>query len=147
MPKEVYDDEDPPEVVEEITKRQEIIHSRVGLSYSFTIKARDVAKYGATAGCPGCRFVTGELLAQCGHSKECKARMMTAMEADRDNKHRVRRWYASKGIYENKEDEKLKDSAEADQMTIDEDEKEEGNESKRKAQDESEGAKRRRKAE
>ena len=73
--------------------------------------------------------------------------MKTAMEADRDDKHRVRRWYISKGIDENKEDEKLKDSAEADRMTIDEDEKEEGNESKKKAQDESEGAKRRRKAE
>ena len=59
VPEEVYDDEDPPEVVEEIAEQQEIIHSRVGLSYSFTIKARDVAKYGATAGCPGCRFHQG----------------------------------------------------------------------------------------
>ena len=89
VPEEVYDDEDPPEVVEEIAKQQEIIYSRFGHSYNFTIKARDVIKYGATEGCPGCRFVIGELSAQCGHSKECKARMMKAMEADRDDKHRV----------------------------------------------------------
>ena len=147
VPEEVYDDEDPPEVVEEIAKQQEIIYSRFGHSYNFTIKARDVIKYGATEGCPGCRFVIGELSAQCGHSKECKARMMKAMEADRDDKHRVKQWYSSKGVDQNKEDDKPKDGAEAEQMTIDEDDKDQGNDNKRKAQDESEGAKRRRQAE
>ena len=61
---EAYLDEDPPEVIEKITKQQEIIYNRIGLSYSFTIKARDVAKYGATPGCPGCRFVARELTVQ-----------------------------------------------------------------------------------
>ena len=33
------------------------------------------------------------------HSKECKIRIVVAMEKD-ENKHRVRKWYAAKGIDE-----------------------------------------------
>ena len=95
---EVYQDEDPQETLDDIKKEEEIIFSRSGESYGFYIKARDVAKYGATAGCPGCKYVKGEVTTQCGHSKECKTRMMQEMEKDKDDKHRVRRWYVAKGI-------------------------------------------------
>jgi hypothetical protein len=97
---EVYDDEDPTETAEDIVKKQDVIMNRTGQSYSFTIKARDVLKYGPHPGCPGCKFVTGEVTTQSGHNKECKSRIMVEMEKDKEDKHRVRRWYVAKGIEE-----------------------------------------------
>ena len=129
------------DIAEDISKQQEVIHSRIGLSYSFTIKARDVAKYGAYPGCPGCKFILGEVATQCGHNKECKSRMMAAMEADKDNKHGVRRWYASKGI-----DEDAKQEEDGEKMGNEQDEKSEGDAVEGKAGNSEEQAKRRKDA-
>jgi hypothetical protein len=95
---EAYDDEDPTETAEEAQKQQSIILSQVGQSYSFTVQARDILKYGPTANCPGCKFVTGEVTAQSGHNRECKTRIMDSMKKDREDKQRVRKWYTAKGI-------------------------------------------------
>ncbi len=111
---EVYEEEDPNETPEDIAEQQEeVIYRRVGESYSFYIKARDVAKYGAHPGCPECRFVLGEVAPQCGHNKECKSSKMTSMEADKDDKNRVRRWHLAKGIDEEskQEEEKINEQA------------------------------------
>ena len=99
---EIYDEEDPDDSVEQIAKKQNVIFSRVGQSYSFTIKARDVLKYDPHPGCPGCKFVMGEVTTQTGHSKECKARIMAEMEKDKVDKHRVRKWFVAKGVDEEK---------------------------------------------
>ncbi len=97
---EAHEEEDPNETVEDIAKQQEVICSRVGDSYSFYIKAGDLAKHRAHRGRPGCRCVLEEVATQRGHNKECKFRAMTAMEADKDDKHRARRWYLAKGMDE-----------------------------------------------
>jgi len=109
--------------------------------HSFTIQARDVAKYGAYPGCPGCKFILGEVATQCGNNKECKSRMMAAMEADKDNKHGVRRWYASKGI-----DEDAKQEEDGEKMGNEQDEKSEGDAVEGKAGNSEEQAKRRKDA-
>ena len=93
---EVYQEDDSRETIEEVAKQQEVIFSRIGETYGFYIKARDIAKYGPTPGCPGCRYIIGEVSTQCGHTKECKARIMDEMEKDKDDKHRVRKWYVAK---------------------------------------------------
>ena len=116
---EVYQEDDSTETAEEVAKQQEVIFSRIGETYGFYIKARDIAKYGPTPGCPGCKHITGEVSTQCGHTKECKGIIMDAMEKDKDDTHRVRQWYVAKEIYENKyhvesaemETEEQKDSA------------------------------------
>ena len=72
-----------------------------------------MAKYGAHPRCPGCRSVLGEVATQCGHDKECKSRIMTAMEADKDDKHTVRRWYLAKGIDEESKPEEQKTDEQA----------------------------------
>ncbi|MCP2504860.1 MAG: hypothetical protein NLN65_06165, partial [Candidatus Poseidoniaceae archaeon] len=74
------------------------IFNRAGLKYNFTIKAKDVYKYDATDKRQGCRFVTGEVTFQCGHSPACKKRMMELMKDDPQDKHRVRNWCIEKGI-------------------------------------------------
>ncbi len=106
---EVYEEEDQNETIEDAAKQQAVTRSRVGESCSFYIKARDVAKYGTHAGCLGRRLLLGEVATQCGHNRECKSRMTSAMEADKDDKHRIRRWYAAKGIDDNKMKEEKSD--------------------------------------
>ena len=71
---------------------------RDSAKYSFTIKAKDVFKYGATEGCIGCKFVLGTITYQCGHSNQCKLRMVEKMEKDKIDKHRVEKWEEEKGI-------------------------------------------------
>ena len=71
--------------------------SRIGQSYTFTIKSRDVQKYGPRSGCPRCKYITGEVATPSGHSKECKIRIMVERAQD-ENKHCVRKWYVAKGI-------------------------------------------------
>ena len=55
-------------------------------------------KYDATDKCNGCRFVTGEVTFQCGHSPACKKRMIELMKDDSQDKHRGRSWRIEKGI-------------------------------------------------
>lgn len=92
------DDERQDEMIKNTGDAQRIIQNRFGQSYSFYIKARDVVKYMPTQGCPGCKFATGQVSTQRGHSPECKNRMMKMMADDRDDKHRVKRWFIDKGI-------------------------------------------------
>ena len=145
---EVYDEEDPENEVEDVTKQQEIINDRIGDTYSFYIKARDINKYGSTPRCPGCRFILGELAVQCGHNKDCKARIMKAMESDKEDKHRVRRWYVTKGIDTEKAEEAQDDKAEDKKHEKMEDDNVDvqtsANENKRKAEEYEEVNKRRR---
>ena len=101
---ETLDDVDAEATITNVKKSQDIIFSRVGQSYSFYIKARDVLKYSPSKGCPGCKFVTGEVTTQCGHTKECKTRMMELMEKDKEDKHRIKRWYLAKGVDTGKTD-------------------------------------------
>ena len=62
----ICDEEDPKKTVEEIAKKQDVIVSRIGQWYNFTMKARDVLKYGPYFGCPGCKYITGEVATQSG---------------------------------------------------------------------------------
>ena len=41
---EILDEEEPGEAAEEVAEKQDVTSSRVGRSYTFTIKARDVLK-------------------------------------------------------------------------------------------------------
>ena len=64
---EIYDEEDPGETVEDIAMKQNVLFSRIGQSYIFTIKARGVLKCGPHFCCPGCKYITGEVATQPGH--------------------------------------------------------------------------------
>lgn len=99
----MHDDEDAHQY-DRTNDAQNIIQNRMGQSYSFYMKARDVVKYLATPGCPGCKFATGVVNTQRGHSPECKNIMMLLMSQDREDKHRVKQWYIQKGIDESKDD-------------------------------------------
>ena len=87
------------ETAEDVATNQDVIFSMLGRSYSFTIKARDVLKYGPHLGCTGCKYITGEVATQYGHMKEGKIRILVEMERD-ENKRRVRMWYVAKSIDE-----------------------------------------------
>ena len=50
---EIPDGGDPGETVEDTAKKQEVMFSRIGQSYNFTIEARVALKYGTHLGCPG----------------------------------------------------------------------------------------------
>ena len=93
---EIYDEEDRGERVEDIAEKQDVICSRIGQSFNFTIQSRYVLKCGPHLGCLGCKYIAGEVASQSGHSRECKIRIMVEME----NKHRAREWYVAKGIDE-----------------------------------------------
>lgn len=58
------------------SQRQQMLHNRQGMYYSFDKKAHDVAKYAPTARCRGCKYVTGQVQTRCGHSPSCGKRMM-----------------------------------------------------------------------
>lgn len=83
----VQPDEDPQqdEILDQVSDAQKIMQTRTGLEYNFSIKARDVTKCMPTAGCPGCKFATRQVNTQCGHSPECKRRVMEMMTNDRED--------------------------------------------------------------
>ena len=76
-------EEEPGGTADEVAKTQDVKFTRIGRSYNFTMKARDVLKYGPRPVCPGCKYVTGEVATQSGHSKECKIQ-----DYDRDGERR-----------------------------------------------------------
>ena len=90
---------EPGETAEDIATNQDVIFSMLGRSYSFTIKARDVLKYGPHLGCPICKYITGEVATQYGHMKEGKIRILVEMEKD-ENNNRVRMRYVARSIDE-----------------------------------------------
>ena len=58
------DGEDPGETVEDTAMKQDVIFSRIGQSYTFTIKSRDVPKYGPHLRCQGCKYFAAEFATQ-----------------------------------------------------------------------------------
>ena len=52
---DTYDEEAPDETAEDAAKKHEFRISRIGQSYNFTIKAREVLKYERHPGCLGCK--------------------------------------------------------------------------------------------
>lgn len=94
----IEEDPEEEEVVKEVAESQRMISSGAGQSYSFYVKARDVFKYGSSDNCPGCKFILGEVMTQCGHTPACKCLMIDAMTTDKEDKHRVQRWFTTKGI-------------------------------------------------
>ena len=94
-----YDGEDPCETVEDSANNPEFIFSRIGQSYNFTIKARDVLTYVSQPGCPGCMYMTGEVATQPSHNEDCNIRIMVESEKN-ENKHRARKWHVAKGVDE-----------------------------------------------
>ena len=62
--------------------KQDVIFSRFGQSYNFTIKALGVLACGSHLGCLACKYITGEVANQSGHGKERQIRIMVEMEED-----------------------------------------------------------------
>ena len=58
---EIIDEEEPGETAEEVAKKQDVMISRMGQSYTFTIEARCVLEYGPHSGCPGCKYIILEV--------------------------------------------------------------------------------------
>ena len=81
--------------VEDTARKQNAMFSSIGQSYNFTITRCNCSTVHSVV--VGCKYITGEAAAQCGHIKDCKIRIMEEMEQD-ENKHCVRKWYAAKGI-------------------------------------------------
>lgn len=117
-------DDDPGEDarIKQVAETQHMLHNRQGANYSFYIKARDVAKYAPTIGCPGCKYILGQVQNQCGHSPICKRRMMDLIRGDKEDKedkHRVRGWCMEKGIDETNDD-SMEKKDESDEMQVEE---------------------------
>lgn len=54
-------------------------------------------------GCQGCKFATGQVSTQCGHSPAGKSRMTGLVADDRDDRHRVKTWFTERRIDSEKE--------------------------------------------
>ena len=93
---DIIDEEDPGGTAEDTAKKQDVRFSRIGQSCNFTIKARHLLKYGPRLGCLRCKYITGGVATQPGHSKECKVRIMVEMKKG-EKSHRTRKWYVSIG--------------------------------------------------
>ena len=66
----------------QVVKKQDVMFSRIGQSYNFNIKPRDVLKYGPYFCCSGYKDTTDKVATQSGHNRECIIRIMVEMEKD-----------------------------------------------------------------
>jgi len=53
------------------------------------VTAKDCRRYGYTEGCLGCKFLQGFVRYQASHNHQCRSRIIEAMTADPDNRHRA----------------------------------------------------------
>ena len=60
----------------QVVKKQDAMFSRIGQSYNFNIKPRDVLKYGPYFCCSGYKDTTDKVATQSGHNRECIVRIM-----------------------------------------------------------------------
>ena len=79
------------------------IESQPGQSHGFHISQADIARYGATSSCHGCKFAVGKVTYQRGHSTECRKRIMKLMREDPDDRFRVEAWEVNHGFEEEKD--------------------------------------------
>ena len=96
--------EDVDAAIKIIEESKRIIESKVPTQHGLHISQSDIARYGATAGCKGCRYVLGRLPYQQAHSTECRKRIVGLMREDPEDRLRVQHWEQDRGIKEKKYD-------------------------------------------
>ena len=84
--------EDPETARRVAAESRDLIMGSAGVTKSFSITQTDISRYSATPSCDGCRFVTGKLSYQRGHSAACRLRILRLMREDPEDKHRVEKW-------------------------------------------------------
>ena len=55
------------------------------------IMKKDIEKYGATEGCPGCNAIVSRKAWRAAHTPDCRKRIEAAMMADDEDRNRIRR--------------------------------------------------------
>ena len=82
--------EDPDEARRISEESRRLINSgeRGGVK-GFFITQTDIARYGTTPGCEGCKFATGRVTYQRGHSTQCRLRIIGMMKEDPEDSRRV----------------------------------------------------------
>ena len=98
------DEEDDDEVKYEVIPIEEDVNHKVKVKRSkvtdIRVSHNDVAKHGATPGCPACEYIlqNKKIATGVAHSKECRQRIREAMEAEDDVGERVRRANKRQGL-------------------------------------------------
>ena len=88
---------------EDIARKQNVILSRIGQSYNFTVKGTRCTEVRPTPRLPGMQahhsLVNSRL--SLATTKICKIWIMLEMEKD-ESKHRARKWYVARDVDEGK---------------------------------------------
>ena len=95
--------EDAEEARKIIRESKRIIESKEPITRGFYITQPDIARYGASAGCKGCRFALGRMTYQQAHSVECRKRIMNLMKEDPEDRLRVEQWERDRQLTEEDE--------------------------------------------
>ena len=106
--------EDVEEATRIVNESRKSIEHTPSKRQGFRITQSDIARYGMTRRCLGCKYETGIVDYQIGHNATCRKRIMELMKEDPEDKHLVEYWELIKGI---KEPEKVPVPEDDDNLT------------------------------